>query len=61
MSLKRLIDSQERLRSKDWMEMKVLKPISEDQATSGNYKHLSTKIVYDWRHRDGQWKRRGRD
>ena len=42
------------------MEMKVLKPISEDQATSGNYKHLSTKIVYDWRHRDGQWKRRGR-
>ena len=42
------------------MEMKVLKPITEDQATSGNYKHLSTKIVYDWRHRDGQWKRRGR-
>ena len=42
------------------MEMKVLKPISEDQATSGDYKHLSTKIVYDWRHRDGQWKRRGR-
>ena len=42
------------------IEMKVLKPISEDQATSGNYKRLSTKIVYDWRHRDGQWKRRGR-
>ena len=42
------------------MDMKVLKPISEAQATSGSYKHLSTKIVYDWRHRDGQWKRRGR-
>ena len=42
------------------MDMKVLKPISEAQATSGSYKRLSTKIVYDWRHRDGQWKRRGR-
>ena len=42
------------------MDMKVLKPISEAQATSGSYKHLSTKIVYDWRHSDGQWKRRGR-
>ena len=42
------------------MDMKVLKPISEEQGTSGSYKHLSTKIVYDWRHRDGQWKRRGR-
>ena len=42
------------------MEMKVLKPISEAQATSGSYKRLSTKNVYDWRHRDGQWKRRGR-
>ena len=42
------------------MDMKVLKPISEEQATSGSYKHLSTKIVYNWRHRDGQWKRRGR-
>ena len=42
------------------MDMKVLKPISEAQATNGSYKHLSTKIVYDWRHRDGQWKRRER-
>ena len=42
------------------MDMKVLKPMKEEQATSGSYKHLSTKIVYDWRHRDGQWKRRGR-
>ena len=42
------------------LDMKILKPISEAQATSGSYKHLSTKIVYDWRHRDGQWKRRGR-
>ena len=42
------------------MDMKVLKPIREEQATSGSYKRLSTKIVYDWRHRDGQWKRRGR-
>ena len=42
------------------MDMKVLKPISEAHATSGSYKHLCTKIVYDWRHRDGQWKRRGR-
>ena len=42
------------------MDLKVLKPISEAQATSGSYKHPSTKIVYDWRHRDGQWKRRGR-
>ena len=42
------------------MDMKVLKPISESQATSGSYKRLSTKIAYDWRHRDGQWKRRGR-
>ena len=42
------------------MDMKVPKPIREEQATSGGYKHLSTKIVYDWRHRDGQWKRRGR-
>ena len=41
-------------------EMKVLKSISRKQAEEGNYKHLSTKIVYDWRHRDGQWKRRGR-
>ena len=42
------------------MDMKVLKPVSEAQATSGSYKHLSMKIVYDWRRRDGQWKRRGR-
>ena len=42
------------------MDIKVLKPISEAQATNGRYKHLSTKIVCDWRHRDGQWKRRGR-
>ena len=28
------------------MDMKVLKPISEAQATSGSYKRLSTKIVY---------------
>ena len=42
------------------MDMKVLKPVREEQATSGSYKHLSTKIFYDWRHRDGQWKRRGR-
>ena len=42
------------------MDMKVLKPIREEQATSGSYKHLSTKIVYDWRYRDGQWKRRRR-
>ena len=42
------------------MDMKVLKPMKEEQATSGSYKHLSTKIVYDWRHRDGQGKRRGR-
>ena len=28
------------------MDMKVLKPIREEQATSGSYKHLSTKIVY---------------
>ena len=42
------------------MDMKVLKPIGREQAESGSYKHLSTKIVYDWRHRDGQWKRRGR-
>ena len=42
------------------MDMNVLKPISQQQATQGNYKHLSTKVVYDWRHRDGQWKRRGR-
>ena len=42
------------------MDMTVLKAISEAQATSGSYKRLSTKIVYDWRHRDGQWKRRGR-
>ena len=40
------------------MDMKVLQPISQQQATQGSYKHLSTKIVYDWRHRDGQWKQR---
>ena len=34
------------------MDVKVLKPVKEEQATSGSYKHLSTKIVYDWRHRD---------
>ena len=29
------------------MDMNVLKPMSEAQATSGSYKHFSTKIVYD--------------
>ena len=38
--------------------MKVLKPIKEEQATSGSYKHLSTFMIGV--HRDGQWKRRGR-
>ena len=33
------------------MGMKVLKPISEEQATNRNFKGLSTKIVYDWRQR----------
>ena len=41
------------------MDMNVLKPISEAQATSGSYLHLSTKIVSDWRHRDRQWKTSG--
>ena len=41
-------------------DMKVLKAISEEEAKRRDYKYLSTKIVYDWRHRDGQWKRRGR-
>ena len=41
-------------------EMRVLKPITEAKAKGSDYKCLSTKIVYDWRHRDGRWKKRGR-
>ena len=55
------VDRQSRKTEIEWlMGMNVLKPISQQQATQGNYKHLSTKVVYDWRHTDGQWKRRGR-
>ena len=40
-------------------EMKVLKELPEGTSVS-NYKYLSTKVVYDWRHRDSEWQRRGR-
>ena len=52
------VDKQSRMTEiKRLMEMKVLKPIGQEQAKSGSYKHLSTKIDYNWSHRDGQWKR----
>ena len=38
-------------------EMKVLKEMPEGADVS---KFLSTKVVYDWRHREGEWRRRGR-
>ena len=41
------------------LNMKVLKELPEN-ADSGSYKLISAKVVCDWRHRDGQWKRRGR-
>ena len=40
-------------------EMKVLKEMPEGTDVS-KYKFLSTKVVYDWRHRAGEWRRRGR-
>ena len=40
-------------------EMKVLKELPEGTSVS-SYKYLSTKVVYDWRHRDNEWQRRGR-
>ena len=40
-------------------EMKVLKEMPEGADVS-KYKFLSTKVVYDWRHREGEWRRRGR-
>ena len=41
------------------LEMNVLKKLPPEADTS-KYKCLSTKVVYDWRHRDGTWKRRGK-
>ena len=30
------------------------------EADLSKYKFLSTKVVYDWRHRENEWRRRGR-
>ena len=40
-------------------EMKVLNKLPKD-ADLTKYKFLSTKVVYDWRHRESEWRRRGR-
>ena len=40
-------------------DMKVLKKLPEE-ADLSKYKFLSTKVVYDWRHRENEWCRRGR-
>ena len=40
-------------------EMGVLIRLHPD-ADKSKYKFLSTKVVYDWRHREGEWQRRGR-
>ena len=39
--------------------MKVLNKLPKD-ADLTKYKFLSTKVVYDWRHRESEWRRRGR-
>ena len=39
--------------------MTVLKKFPEG-ADLSNYKFLSTKVVYDLRHRENEWRRRGR-
>ena len=39
-------------------DMKVLKELPEGTSRE-KYKFLSTKVVYDWRHRDKDWQRRG--
>ncbi|CAE7248688.1 unnamed protein product, partial [Symbiodinium natans] len=39
--------------------MKVLNELPEGTNVD-RYKFLSTKVVYDWRHRDNEWQRRGR-
>ena len=45
--------------SRELTEMKVLKELPEGTNVS-SYKYLSTKVVYDWRHRDNEWQGRGR-
>ena len=40
-------------------DMTVLKKLPEG-ADLSKYKFLSTKVVYDWRHRENEWRRRGR-
>ena len=40
-------------------KMGVLKEMPEGTDVT-KYKFLSTKVVYDWRHREGEWRRRGR-
>lgn len=40
-------------------KMGVLKEVPEGSDVS-RYKFLSTKVVYDWRRREGGWRRRGR-
>ena len=40
-------------------KMKVLNKLPKE-ADLTKYKFLSTKVVYDWRHRESQWRRRGR-
>ena len=33
---------------------------SPEGADLSKYEFLSTKVVYDWRHRENEWRRRGR-
>ena len=40
-------------------DMTALKKLPEE-ADLSKYKFLSTKVVYDWRHRENEWRRRGR-
>ena len=40
-------------------KMKVLNKLPKD-ADLTKYKFLSPKVVYDWRHRESEWRRRGR-
>ena len=51
------VDSQSReVEIERLLRMKVLKELPEGADTS-QYKFLSTRVVYDWRHREDKWKK----
>ena len=54
------VDNQSRSFEIERLEgMGVLKRLQPD-ADKSKYKFLSTTVVYDWRHRENRWQRRGR-